>query len=33
MPFADPKRRREYDAERKRRQRAQGWTKKGRTCV
>lgn len=28
MPYADPERRREYDAERKRRQRAQGWTKK-----
>lgn len=28
MPFADPARRREYDAARKRRQRAQGWTKK-----
>jgi hypothetical protein len=29
MPYADPQRRREYDAERKRRQRAQGLTKKG----
>jgi len=28
MPYADPARRRAYDADRKRRQRAQGWTKK-----
>ncbi|HYC19392.1 MAG TPA: hypothetical protein VEF35_02065 [Candidatus Bathyarchaeia archaeon] len=28
MPFADPTRRRAYDAARKRKQRAQGWTKK-----
>ncbi len=28
MPFADPARRREYDAARKRRQRAEGWTQK-----
>ena len=28
MPYADPARRRAYDAARKRRQRAQGWTKK-----
>ena len=29
MPYADPARRRAYDADRKRRKRAQGWTKKG----
>jgi ribosome-binding protein aMBF1 (putative translation factor) len=28
MPYADPQRRRAYDAARKRRKRAQGWTKK-----
>jgi hypothetical protein len=28
MPYADPARRRAYDADRKRRKRAQGWTKK-----
>jgi hypothetical protein len=28
MPYADPARRRAFDAARKRRQRAQGWTKK-----
>ncbi|MFZ0011582.1 MAG: hypothetical protein WAL97_06725 [Halobacteriota archaeon] len=29
MPYADPQRRREYDKERKQRQRAEGRTKKG----
>jgi ribosome-binding protein aMBF1 (putative translation factor) len=28
-PYADPQRRREYDKERKQKQRSQGWTKKG----
>jgi ribosome-binding protein aMBF1 (putative translation factor) len=28
-PYADPEKRREYDKERKQKQRSQGWTKKG----